>query len=79
MARHRTAMKPSYEKADKMLRECLGAQAALPKLLPRYLKLDGESWVQLWVEKDDGAMMLVCRARLRERPDRTVMDKGRGR
>lgn len=76
VARCGTAMKPLYEADAKMLRDCLGAQAALPKLFPRYPKFDGESWVEPWVEKDGGVMMLVCRARLRERPAKTVrMDK----
>lgn len=55
------------------MRDCLGEQATLPKIMPRYSRVDEESWVQLWVENDSGAM-LVCHARLCELPDRTLLD-----
>lgn len=53
VARRGMAMRPLYEAAEKMLRACLGDKAVLPRIFPRYPWIDGESWVQLWVEKDD--------------------------
>lgn len=49
-----------------------GRVAEYPPQLPR---VDLESWVQLWVEKEDGTTLMVCRARLQELPDQTVLDK----
>lgn len=72
-------MRPLDSAAEKMLRECLGYQAALPNILPRYPRVDGESWVQRWVEKVAvGLMLMVCRAHRHEMEDRTGFGQGGG-
>lgn len=46
--RRRTAMRPLHAAAEKMPREGLGDQAALSNIRPRYPRIHGESWAQIW-------------------------------